>query len=635
MTISLDPTDHSPTSISQLAAAGGNDTTPVRGRMGSLTTPSSPTGYMSPIPVSRDKQRTLSVDAGPSGFVGRRSGSVEIDRERRQSQVSNHSHSGSGGPKKASIKDFVLGEELGQGSYSTVFAATAASSSSTASPSSPRPPRKYAIKVINQQHLVQEKKVKYAMIERDALVLLSKPRQSSPTTARGHRRGLSSSSSGGYAQPQTQSQAQGSRRRSNASLGSAATASANAPSRKDSSATVTPTNTAAKDRLSIVTTDSNGSSSPLLSATANGQHSPVLTSLAGRRASRCAEPPEMVQVPEQETLLFDDVVSEKAVQKPPSPVHEETSYGYRTLSPPGSRSKNVEALEDIPQSSSRMASPELHYTPNLPNHHNLEHRTPRAATPKKRRTSLAPSERSLKSSSGKTNQGHPGVIRLHSTFVDSTSLYFVLDLVSNGELTTFIRKFGSLDLVSARYYAAQLIDTIEFMHDKGVIHRDLKPENILLDDDMRIKITDFGSAKIIDPSKDNGEDAQVEGKKRSFVGSADFVSPEVLRNEPASPASDIWAFGCILYQFIAGKPPFRGATDYLIFQKILKREMEFPEGFDEDGKALIDLVLNLDPALRPSIADIKAHSFFATTDFFTLWTDPDLITSHTSPTGPI
>lgn len=99
-------------------------------------------------------------------------------------------------------------------------------------------------------------------------------------------------------------------------------------------------------------------------------------------------------------------------------------------------------------------------------------------------------------------------------------------------------------------------------------------------------MTDFGSAKII-----GRETETEEGHKRSFVGSADFVSPEVLRNEPAVFASDIWAFGCILYQLLVGKPPFRGATDYLTFQKILKRDFEYPEGFDPEAKALIEIVL--------------------------------------------
>jgi serine/threonine protein kinase len=75
------------------------------------------------------------------------------------------------------------------------------------------------------------------------------------------------------------------------------------------------------------------------------------------------------------------------------------------------------------------------------------------------------------------------------------------------------------------------------------------------------------------------------------VGSADFVSPEVLRSEVAGFASDIWAFGCILYQLFTGRPPFRAATDYLTFQRILKRDFEHPTDIDSDAKDLIDQIL--------------------------------------------
>ncbi|WWC60568.1 uncharacterized protein I303_103142 [Kwoniella dejecticola CBS 10117] len=596
VTISLDPMD----TLNQETRSNtppSHASSPVRGREGHLTAPSSPADPPRAPGLVGGKQRTLSVDAGPNWPHMRRSGSAERDRERRQSQVSTHSHTSSGQLKKPSIRDFVLGEELGQGSYSTVFAATAASSSSSNhSPSSAKLPRKYAIKIINQHHLVQEKKVKYAMIERDALVRLSTPRATtSPTAARGHRRGLSSSSSGGT--PSTAS-----RRKSAASIGSAA-----GTARKDSSATVIAGHN--KDRLSIVTTDSTLSSSPL----SNAPLSPVMKGFHGRRPSRTLEQhPDMV--PEQTEVLY----SEDGRSRPPSPVKEEpTSMSESDArTPPQCNSSKV---DDTPQPpNTGYSTPDIQGSPVIGYDQPRLSKEAKGQTPRKRRQSQAPSERSVKSSGGKMGQAHPGVIRLHSTFNDSTSLYFVLDMASNGELATFIRKFGSLDLASAKYYSAQLIDTIEFMHEKGVVHRDLKPENILLDDDMRIKVTDFGSAKLLNKEEEVIDD----GKKRSFVGSADFVSPEVLRNEPASAASDIWAFGCILYQFLVGKPPFRGATDYLIFQKILKREMDFPEGFDEDAKALVEMVLNLDPLQRPSVHDIKSHPFFALTDFTSIWTVP-------------
>ncbi|WVR05603.1 hypothetical protein IAU60_002624 [Kwoniella sp. DSM 27419] len=584
---------------SRSLSAPGDRFFPVRGRGGHLTAPSSPTDTARPGSVGM-KQRTLSVDGAPSSAMDRRTGSAGSDRERRQSQASSHSQTASAPIKKPSIRDFILGEELGQGSYSTVYAATAISSSSSRSP---KLPRKYAIKIINQHHLVQEKKVKYAMIERDALVRLSVPRQSaSPTTARGHRRGLSSSSSGGYTNNGGITAA--ANRRSVASVGSS---TGTGSTRKESSSTAVP---GGRDRLSIVTTSSNGEMSPVLSGRDTGTPlSPIMKTFGNRRLSRSTEHPE--SVPEQSEVLSLGESTAPSRSRPPSPVAEEdASQDDRSVRAQRSASRS----DDRPVSG--YATPEVSGSPRLG-----ASELPRAAnqvrTPRKRRQSQAPSEKSTRSSSSKA-PAHPGVIRLHSTFNDSTSLYFVLDLASNGEMTSFIRQHGSLDLVSARYYAAQLIDTIEFMHDKGVVHRDLKPENILLDEEMRVKITDFGSAKLLYKE----EQAVDDGKKRSFVGSADFVSPEVLRNEPASVSSDIWAFGCILYQFFVGKPPFRAATDYLTFQRILKRDMEYPDGMDDDAKALIELVLNLDPLLRPSVQDIKSHPFFALTDFLTIWTVP-------------
>ena len=84
---------------------------------------------------------------------------------------------------------------------------------------------------------------------------------------------------------------------------------------------------------------------------------------------------------------------------------------------------------------------------------------------------------------------HPGVVTLYWTFQDKESLYFVLELAPNGELLTYIKRHGSFDVATTRYYAAQLVDVLEGMHAAGVIHRDLKPENVLLDAEMRVKVT--------------------------------------------------------------------------------------------------------------------------------------------------
>jgi 3-phosphoinositide dependent protein kinase-1 len=216
---------------------------------------------------------------------------------------------------------------------------------------------------------------------------------------------------------------------------------------------------------------------------------------------------------------------------------------------------------------------------------------------------------------------HPGIVRLYYTFQDDSSLYYVLDLCNGGELLGVLKKTGTFDVECTRFYGAQILDAIEYMHSRGVIHRDLKPENVLLDDQMHIKITDFGTAKLLrdprqpqvpdpagpDPGKADAED---DGRAASFVGTAEYVSPELLTSKSACKASDLWAFGCIIYQLLAGRPPFKGGSEYLTFQKIVNLEYEFPPGFPPAARDLVERCLVLDPARRITTEHIKNHEFF-------------------------
>ncbi|CAO1627954.1 unnamed protein product [Sympodiomycopsis kandeliae] len=226
---------------------------------------------------------------------------------------------------------------------------------------------------------------------------------------------------------------------------------------------------------------------------------------------------------------------------------------------------------------------------------------------------------------------HPGVVTLYWTFQDAESLYFVLELAGKGELLTYIKKLGSFDEATTRFYAAQVCETIAGMHKAGVIHRDIKPENILLDNNMRVKITDFGSAKIVPSAErraaaaDSGDvkkvqelqekDTKERSRASSFVGTAEYVSPELLTEKAASEASDFWAFGCVLFQMLAGRPAFKANSEYQTFQKIIKRDIDFPVQLSETARDLLDRLLVLDPAERlgsgpNGVEEIKSHPFF-------------------------
>jgi len=143
-----------------------------------------------------------------------------------------------------------------------------------------------------------------------------------------------------------------------------------------------------------------------------------------------------------------------------------------------------------------------------------------------------------------------------------------MSYAKNGDMLPYINKVGSFDAACTRFYSGEILRALEHLHDLNIMHRDLKPENILLDDHMHIKVADFGCSKILEdrsaadgvPLPDKSalnENDRPRQRTNSFVGTAQYVSPELLTEKTISPSSDLWALGCIIYQMIAGLPPFR------------------------------------------------------------------------------
>ncbi|CAI5530520.1 unnamed protein product [Closterium sp. Naga37s-1] len=220
---------------------------------------------------------------------------------------------------------------------------------------------------------------------------------------------------------------------------------------------------------------------------------------------------------------------------------------------------------------------------------------------------------------------HPGIVRLLFTFQDEHSLYMGLECCHGGELFDQIRLKGKLPEDEARFYAAEVVCALEYMHSQGVVHRDLKPENILLTASGHVRISDFGCAKLLSNGQSAGATSAVDvtaaainndERSGSFVGTAEYVPPELLDDGPVSFEADLWALGCIIYQMLAGAPPFKGASEYLCFQKILSRDLTVPNFFSNEARSLVNCLLEMEPKKRlgsrhmGGYPRLKAHPFF-------------------------
>lgn len=220
---------------------------------------------------------------------------------------------------------------------------------------------------------------------------------------------------------------------------------------------------------------------------------------------------------------------------------------------------------------------------------------------------------------------HPNknFIKLHYTFQDTNRLYFVMTYAENGDLLNYMQQ-NLLPIKLVRKYTLQLITALEHLHKLGIVHRDLKPENILLNNDMDIFITDFGSAQVyeldfskpidltIRSSQQSTAPSRSPDRRNSFVGTAQYVSPEMLKNRLASNKSDLWALGVIIYQMVTNIMPFNAPTEYLIYQKIQNLDYKFTENFDLNAKDLVSSLIKLEPIERLGATDdLQNHGYLS------------------------
>jgi eukaryotic-like serine/threonine-protein kinase len=171
---------------------------------------------------------------------------------------------------------------------------------------------------------------------------------------------------------------------------------------------------------------------------------------------------------------------------------------------------------------------------------------------------LVPDERSRQRFAGEARAvaalSHPGIVGIHDVVVGDDLAAIVLELVEGEPLCDRIAEDGPLSPIAAAGIAAQIADALQSAHDRGLVHRDVKPANVLLSADGRARLVDFGIARALD---EPGRSVTMPG---TIMGTLRYMAPEQLAGQSTSAASDVYGLGAILYEMLAGRPPYDAST---------------------------------------------------------------------------
>ncbi|KAJ3271761.1 hypothetical protein HDV01_006369 [Terramyces sp. JEL0728] len=188
--------------------------------------------------------------------------------------------------------------------------------------------------------------------------------------------------------------------------------------------------------------------------------------------------------------------------------------------------------------------------------------------------------------------------------LDVKNVYLLLEFVIGGEMFSHLRRAGRFSNEMTKFYASEITLALVYLHNMDIIYRDLKPENLLLDHQGHIKIADFGFAKI------------VPDRTWTLCGTPEYLAPEIIQSRGHGKAVDWWALGILIFEMLAGYPPFFDDNPFGIYEKILAGKIVFPPHFHADARDLIKRFLTADLTnrlgnLSGGSEDVKNHRWFA------------------------
>ena len=197
---------------------------------------------------------------------------------------------------------------------------------------------------------------------------------------------------------------------------------------------------------------------------------------------------------------------------------------------------------------------------------------------------------------------HPNIVGVYDWGQHGSTYFMAMEFVPGNTLAQIIRRHGTLRAEVAARIGAQIADALAFAHRNGVVHRDVKPANILITDEGFVKVADFGIARAIDAGHD--ESLTQDG---AVMGTATYFSPEQAKGEGADPRSDMYSLGIVLYEAVAGRPPFVAESALATAYKQVHDQAEpLPKaapGTPNKYSAIVGKCMAKDPAVRYATAD--------------------------------